>query len=123
MSHWRTVLCCRTSVWGDGIRHLLEKEADFELLATIPFEEDALARVAALRPDIIFVAGEEMEQESCAWVGRLIDMFPDVPIVLLSITRSDVQVIQTRKLPLRWDGLLSNMRRHLEEVSGRHEAA
>ncbi len=106
MSGWRTVLFCERSVWGDGIRRVLEGVANFDLVAIMPLEEASLAQVGDLHPDVIFVATDEIRGDVQAFITRLMDVVPDVPLVVLSLSDPHVRLVRTRPLPSRWEALL-----------------
>lgn len=109
MAHWRTVLFCDKGVWGDGIRRMLRREEDFDLVATMPLDEASLAQAAEVHPDVIFVAGDESRTDVRAFIANLLEVIPDVPLVLLSLSEPSVRLVRARPLPARWEALLQSL--------------
>ena len=114
MSGWRTILFCERSVWGDGIRRVLEGVTNFELVATMPLAEASLARVGDLHPDVVFVATDEIRGDVQAFITRLLDVVPDVPLVVLSLSDPHVRLVRARPLPARWEALLQFLHESLQ---------
>lgn len=114
MTRWRTVLFCDKGVWGDGIQRMLRREEGFELVATLPLKEASLAHVADLRPDVVFVAGDEARADVRAFIARLLETIPDAPLVLLSLSEPRVRLVRARPLPARWEALLESLSEDLQ---------
>ena len=118
MTRWRTILFCERSVWGDGIRRVLEGVANFDLIATMPLEEASLTRVGDLHPDVIFVATDEAQGDARGFIARLMDVVPDVPLVVLSLSEPHVRLVRARPLPARWEALLQFLDESLQRDRG-----
>ncbi len=118
MRRWRAVLFSNTGIWGDGVQSLLQQEEDFLLVSALPLECENLASIVDLRPDVIFVAEGADKEHMQAFLARLIDTVPEVPVILLSLSQPRVQVIHIHALPSRWETVLESVLRDLEKKGG-----
>ena len=77
----------------DGIRSLLEKQSDMEVVAEADNGRTALAYVQKLSPDVVIMVIDMREFNGIETTRQIIDKLPNVKILALSI-HSDKQYIK-----------------------------
>jgi DNA-binding NarL/FixJ family response regulator len=70
---------------GQGLRMLLEAEADLSVVGEAVDGTAALALIAALGPDVVLMDVEQRRMDGIATMTALHQAFPRTPIIMLSI--------------------------------------
>ena len=72
-----------------AVRHALAKAADLEVVGDVSTAEDALLLVPEVRPDVILVDIDLPGMRGSELVRELAPRFPDVAIVMLTVSRGE----------------------------------
>jgi DNA-binding NarL/FixJ family response regulator len=70
---------------GQGLRMLLDAEADLSVVGEAADSTAALALTAALGPDVVLMDVEQRRMDGIATTAALHQAFPRIPIIMLSI--------------------------------------
>lgn len=87
MSKLRVLICSPPSIFCEGMRVVLERQADFTVIDCAGYEARRLAEVRRLDPDIIIVSADEV-CKSC-FIGRLREVDADLVARVVVFGRID----------------------------------
>jgi DNA-binding NarL/FixJ family response regulator len=93
MTATRVLLADDHRMFRQGLREMIERKTDFEIVGEAGTGREALEMVASLRPDIILLDIQMPELNGVAVAQQLARSHPDVKIVMLTMYREDQQLV------------------------------
>ncbi len=84
MSELRVLLVDDHAILRDGIRTLLERQADIEVIGEAANGREAIAQVGALRPDIVLMDISMPEMNGLEATRQIAHLYPGVRILILT---------------------------------------
>jgi len=90
----RVVLCDDHNLVRAGVRALLEREPDIEVVGDTARAEEALELVGALSPDVVVVDIAMQGTDGAPLAAALGQRFPDLRVLIMSVHRSAAAVRQ-----------------------------
>jgi len=111
MDKKRVVLVWVESLLGEGLEHILRGLEEVELIGPWNLEPQVLSRLSQETPDVVLVAGDEGEHEAMASLtARILDQYPDLPVVRIGLEQNTVRVYTTHTLPAHSADLIETIR-------------
>jgi len=89
----RIVLADDHRMFRQGLREMIERKTDFEVVGEAGTGREALALVEQLRPDVVLLDIQMPELNGVAVAQQLARTQPDVKIVMLTMYREDQQLV------------------------------
>jgi DNA-binding NarL/FixJ family response regulator len=80
-------------MFRQGLREMIERKTDYEVVGEAGTGREALAQVAALRPDIVLLDIQMPELNGVAVARQLAQTHPDVKIIMLTMYREDQHLV------------------------------
>jgi len=93
MTATRILLADDHRMFRQGLREMIERKTDFEVVGEAGTGREALTMVEALRPDIVLLDIQMPELNGVAVAQQLAQTHPDVKIVMLTMYREDQQLV------------------------------
>ena len=94
MSPIRVLLADDHRMFRQGLRELLERKTDLEVVGEAANGREVLERVAALRPDIILLDIQLPELDGVAVARQLAQSHPEIKIIMLTMYRQDQHLFE-----------------------------
>ena len=94
MSPLRVVLVDDHSLVRSGIRSLLEKTAEIEVVGEASSSSDALKLIAEIQPDVVLMDIALPDQNGLETMTRVTKQFPQVRVIMLSMHANEEYVWQ-----------------------------
>ncbi len=92
MSKIRILLVDDQTMFRDGLRVLLSSQADFEIVGEASDGEEALARAAALKPQVVLMDLRMPVMDGATATRRLRAMQPDARVIVLTTFDEDAAI-------------------------------
>jgi DNA-binding NarL/FixJ family response regulator len=108
----RVLLLWVQPLLGEGLEHILRGLEDVKLIGPWVMDSQVLSRLSEAAPDIVLVAeGAGREGESVTSLfAQLLERYPDLPVVRISLEQNAVRVYTSRTLPARSADLIEAIR-------------
>lgn len=106
-------MVCAQPLLCDGLEIILGEREDIEIVGRLDMTIDDGLEIETGDPDVVLLAGCELPHPEAALpehVARVLERYPDLPIVGISLERDSVRVHTTRTLPARASELLALIR-------------
>lgn len=97
----RLLLADDHRMFRQGLRELLERKTQFEVVGEATTGREALEKVATLRPDIVLLDIQMPELDGVAVAREIAQHYPDVKIVMLTMYRQDQHLLDAIKAGAR----------------------
>lgn len=97
----RLLLADDHRMFRQGLRELLERKTNFDIVGEATTGREALAQVAALRPDIVLLDIQMPDLDGVAVARQLRDSHPEVKVVMLTMYRQDQHLLEAIKAGAR----------------------
>jgi DNA-binding NarL/FixJ family response regulator len=101
MAKTRILLADDHTMFRQGLRELLERTGEFEIVGEATTGRQALERAAALRPDIVLLDIQMPELDGVAVARQLAQQMPDVKVIMLTMYRQDQHLLEAIKAGAR----------------------
>ena len=85
----RLLLADDHRIFRQGLRELIERKTDFEVVAEASTGNEVLAQVETLKPDIVLLDIQMPELNGVATAQRLAKRYPGIKIIMLTMYRQD----------------------------------
>jgi DNA-binding NarL/FixJ family response regulator len=95
MSNPRLLLADDHRMFRQGLRELIERKTNFEVVGEASTGREALALVEALRPDIVLLDIQMPDLDGVAVARQLAQHHPEVKLIMLTMYRQDQQIVET----------------------------
>lgn len=103
----RVALLCHPQLLGESLEHTLRKAGDITLLGPWALEEQALAHLSDCMADmVLIVEAEDMPQEAALITAQILQRFPALPIIRVTLEENEVRCYSTQILPARSTDLI-----------------
>ncbi len=89
----RLLLADDHRMFRQGLRELIERKTNFEVVGEAQSGTEVLAQVEQLRPDIVLLDIQMPELDGISTARRLADHYPDVKIIMLTMYRQDRHIM------------------------------
>lgn len=93
MTAARVLLADDHRMFRQGLREVIERKTDFEVVGEAGTGREALAMVEALRPDIVLLDIQMPELNGVAVAQELARAHPEIKIIMLTMYREDQQLV------------------------------
>ncbi len=111
MNKRRVLLLNTQPLLGKGLELILNQLEDVELIGPWTMDRPVLPRLAKQRLDIVLVAeGQEQGHRLTALTGRILDRYPDLPVVRIGLEQNKMRLYYTRSLPAHSANLIELIR-------------
>ncbi|MEM8531906.1 MAG: response regulator transcription factor [Chloroflexota bacterium] len=90
----RLLLADDHRIFRQGLRELIERKTDFEVVAEASTGNEVLAQVETLKPDIVLLDIQMPELNGVATAQRLAKYYPDIKIIMLTMYRQDQHLFE-----------------------------
>jgi DNA-binding NarL/FixJ family response regulator len=94
MTPIRLLLADDHRMFRQGLRELLERKTDYEVVGEAATGREVLAQVASLQPDIVLLDIQMPELDGIATARLLAEAHPETKVVMLTMYRQDQQLIE-----------------------------
>ncbi len=101
MTPARLLLADDHRMFRQGLRELIERKTDFEVVGEAATGREVLEQVAALHPDIVLLDIQMPELDGVAAARTLAQTHPDVKIIMLTMYRQDQHLFDAIKAGAR----------------------
>ncbi len=91
----RLLLADDHRMFRQGLRELIERKTNFEVVGEAQSGTEVLAQVERLRPDIVLLDIQMPELDGISTARRLADQYPDVKIIMLTMYRQDRHIMDS----------------------------
>jgi DNA-binding NarL/FixJ family response regulator len=107
MERRRVALLCAQQLLGESLEHTLRKAGDVELLGPWALDEQALSHFSSGSADmVVIVEAEDMPQEAAQITAQILERFPSLPIIRVTLEQNVVRFYSTQVLPARSSDLI-----------------
>jgi DNA-binding NarL/FixJ family response regulator len=89
----RLLLADDHSMVREGLRRLLDEDPDFSIVGEAADGNQALALVKQLHPDVVLMDINMPVTDGIAATRQITEQWPDIPVVVLTMHRDDVHVV------------------------------
>lgn len=93
MTPARVLLADDHRMFRQGLREMIERKTDFEVVGEAGTGPEALAMIDSLRPDIVLLDIQMPELNGVAVAQQLARTHPEIKIVMLTMYREDQQLV------------------------------
>jgi DNA-binding NarL/FixJ family response regulator len=97
----RILLADDHRMFRQGLRELLERKPQFEVVGEAATGREVLARAAELRPDIVLLDIQMPEVDGVAAARQLAQAHPEIKIIMLTMYRQDQHLFEAIKAGAR----------------------
>jgi hypothetical protein len=102
MQRIRVVLLCSRHLLGESLEHILRNASELELVGAWDFEDWVFSRLAERLPDLLIITEDEPPDERTAlFTAKILDGFPDLPIIRVALAQNILRIYTSRMLPAR----------------------
>ncbi len=101
MAPLRLLLADDHKMFRQGLRELLERKTDFELVGEAANGADALAMVQQLHPDVVLLDIQMPEMDGVAVARQIAQCCPTVKVIMLTMYRQDQHLFEAIKAGAR----------------------
>jgi DNA-binding NarL/FixJ family response regulator len=101
MSPIRVLLADDHRMFRQGLRELLERKPQFEVVGEASTGREVLARAAELRPDVVLLDIQMPEVDGVAAARQLAQAHPEIKIIMLTMYRQDQHLFEAIKAGAR----------------------
>lgn len=107
MGKRRVALLCAQQLLGESLEHTLRKVSDITLLGPWALEVGVLSRLAEDAADIVvIVEAEDTPHQAATITAQILEMYPDLPIVRVTLEQNVVHYYSSQTLPARSSDLI-----------------
>jgi chemotaxis response regulator CheB len=107
MEKKRVLLLCSEHLLGESLVNLLRALEEVILVGSLALDNQVIQRIARHQPDVVLIGVEaDQEAELFALTARIMDRFPDLPVIYSSLTRNAIRVYTSREVPAQTADLL-----------------
>jgi hypothetical protein len=99
MKSRRVALLCAQELLGESLEHTLRKAADITLLGPWSLDEQALSYLSTCADMVIIVEAEDMPHEAVTIIAEILEHFPALPIIRVTLEQNVVRCYSTQILP------------------------
>ncbi len=100
MNKRRVLLLNTQPLLGKGLELILNQLEDVELIGPWTMDRPVLPRLAKQGLDIVLVAeGQEQGHRLTALTGRILDRYPDLPVVRIGLDQNKIHLFYSHHLP------------------------
>ncbi len=93
MASGRILLADDHRMFRQGLREMIERKTDFEIVGEAGTGREALEMVAVLRPDIVLLDIQMPELNGVAVAQQLAQTHPEIKIIMLTMYREDQHLV------------------------------
>src|SRR4028118_2092796 len=93
MTAGRILLADDHRMFRQGLREVIERKTDFEVVGEAGTGREAIAMIEALRPDIVLLDIQMPELNGVTVAQQVARTHPDVKIVMLTMYREDQHLV------------------------------
>lgn len=101
MAPIRVLLADDHRMFRQGLRELLERKTEFEVVGEAATGREVLARAAALRPDIVLLDIQMPDMDGVAAARQLAAAHPEIKVIMLTMYRQDQHLFEAIKAGAR----------------------
>lgn len=101
MSRVRIVLADDHRMFRQGLREVIERKTDFEIVGEASNGHEVLEQVAKLQPDIVLLDIQMPELDGVAVARTMAERYPEVKLIMLTMYRQDTHVFEAIKAGAR----------------------
>jgi hypothetical protein len=110
MKH-RLVLLCEPHLLGDTLENILLNLEEVDFLGSWSIDNQVMARLSEQTPDILLIGEEEKHREQLTQLtARILEKFPNLSIIRVSLANNTLQVYTSQVLPARTANLVEVIR-------------
>lgn len=108
----RRVLFLRApSLLAEGLEELLRRVKEIELIGPWDLTPPQLTHLSEVAPDVVLIADEEAgATEAGFFVSRILEEYPDLPVVQIGMRQNTIRLYTSQALPARTIDLLDLIR-------------
>ncbi|HJW89080.1 MAG TPA: hypothetical protein VJ436_00420 [Anaerolineales bacterium] len=106
----RLVLLCEPHLLGESLENILTGLPEIDFLGAWPLDEQLFARLAAKRADILLIGDEEKDDHISRLTTQLLDRFPNLMVIRVTLESNILQVYSSQVLPARTATLVDVLR-------------
>ncbi len=107
----RVLLLDTQPLLGKGLELILNQLEDVELIGPWDLDRPVLSRLAKQGPDIVLVAeDQEQSRRLTALIGRILERYPDLPVIRIGLERNRLRLYCSRSLPAHSANLIELIR-------------
>lgn len=92
MAKRRILVLYGKSLLAQGVENLLKKSEGLEVIGVDLTQQGAVARVSALRPEVVIVDGDDVPAYGGSLILQLLRENPSAKVLCISVNGSDVDV-------------------------------
>lgn len=112
MDRRRVALLCAKQLLGESLEHLLKSSEEITLLGPWALESRSLSRLATVPVDIVMIVEPECgTEETTKITAQILDRFPDLPIIRVTLEKNIVRCYSSQTLPARSSDLIDLIRK------------
>lgn len=108
MNPRRVLLLGRPGLFAQGVRDILERESDIEVLGLHAVAGDAVTDVESFDPDVVIIAEEDPSDADL--VVQILRTYPDLPLVRVDLEEKAVHVHRSEQVAATSTSLLDAIR-------------
>ena len=102
MKKRRVMLFCSRHLLGESLQNLLGAMEDVDLIGPYVLNPSNIARIEQVTPDVVLIAEDDGQfEQGSALTTEILEKFPNLPVLLSTLTRNVVKVYTSRELPAR----------------------
>jgi hypothetical protein len=102
MERRRVALLCAQQLLGESLEHTLRKAGDITLLGPWALDEQVLFHLSGSAADIVLIVeAEDMPHEAVMITAEILERFPALPIIRVTLEQNVVRCYSTQTLPAR----------------------
>lgn len=107
----RVLMLCAQSLLSEGLKDVLDRIEDVELLGPWTLDADVLARLPDARPGVVLLVVEKDEHElASAFTAQMLECYPNLPVIHVGADQNVLRVFTSYTLPARTTDLLDIIR-------------
>lgn len=112
MEKRRVALLCAKQLLGESLERLLKSSEEITLLGPWALGSRSLSRLAAAPADIVLIVEPESGTEEASRVTtQILERFPDLPIIRVTLEKNIVRCYSSQTLPARSSDLIDLIRK------------
>ena len=112
MEKRRVALLCAKQLLGESLEHLLKSSDEITLLGPWALGSRSLSHLAAMPVDVVMVVEPESGTEEASKITtQILDRFPDLPVIRVTLEKNIVRCYSSQTLPARSSDLIDLIRK------------
>lgn len=97
----RILLADDHRMFRQGLRELIERKTNFEVVGEAQNGTEVLAQVEALQPDIVLLDIQMPELDGISTARQLAEHYPNIKIIMLTMYRQDQHIMEAIKAGIK----------------------